>query len=107
LTLAVVDDLLAIIVIAAFYTDSLSVGALALALVCIVAFGALARSPYVHPWLLAPLGLVAWALMHASGVHATIAGVLLGLAVPARALHGEREDRAHRYERAVRPWSTA
>ncbi len=60
LTLAVVDDLLAIIVIAVFYTDSVSVAALGLALLCVVAFGALARSPYVHPWLLAPLGVAAW-----------------------------------------------
>jgi len=107
LTLAVVDDLLAIIVIAVFYTDSVSVAALGLALLCVAAFGALARSPYVHPWLLAPLGVAAWALMHASGVHATIAGVLLGLTVPARPVHGEPDDRAHRYEHAVRPWSTA
>ena len=107
LTLAVVDDLLAIIVIAVFYTGSVSLGALGLALLSVVAFGALARSPYAHPWLLAPLGVAAWVLMHASGVHATIAGVLLGLTVPARAMDGEPDDRAHRYEHAVRPWSTA
>ena len=106
LTLAVVDDLLAIIVIAVAYTDSVSFGALGLALLAVAAFGALARSPYANPVLLAPLALTAWALMHTSGVHATIAGVLLGLAVPARAVHGETADRAHRYERAVRPWST-
>ena len=105
LTLAVVDDLLAIVVIAVFYTDTVSVGALGLALVVIAAFAALARSAHVHPWLLAPLALLAWGLMHASGVHATIAGVLLGLVVPARPVHGEADDRAHRYEQAVRPWS--
>lgn len=105
LTLAVVDDLLAIVVIAVFYTDTVSAGALALALVAVAAFGLLARSPYVHPWLLAPIGLVAWGLMHASGVHATIAGVLLGLTVPARPVNGEADDRAHRYESALRPWS--
>jgi len=105
LTLAVVDDLLAIVVIAVFYTETVSFGALGLAVVAIALFAALARSPYVHPWLLAPLALVAWALMHASGVHATIAGVLLGLVVPARPVHGETDDRAHRYEQAVKPWS--
>ena len=105
LTLAVVDDLLAIVVIAVFYTETVSFGALGLAVVAIALSAALARSPYVHPWLLAPLALVAWALMHASGVHATIAGVLLGLVVPARPVHGETDDRAHRYEQAVKPWS--
>jgi NhaA family Na+:H+ antiporter len=106
LTLAVVDDLLAIVVIAVFYTDTVSIGALGLSLLAIAAFAALARSAHVHPWLLAPVALVAWALMHASGVHATIAGVLLGLAVPARPVHDEPDDRAHRYEQAVRPWSS-
>lgn len=105
LTLAVVDDLLAIIVIAVFYSDGLAVGALGAALVAVALFALLARSPYVHPWLLWPLGVVAWAFMHASGVHATIAGVLLGLTVPARALNGEHGSRVHRYERAIRPWS--
>ncbi|MDM8084509.1 Na+/H+ antiporter NhaA [Cellulomonas cellasea] len=105
LTLAVVDDLLAILVIAVFYTDTVSVGMLALAVVAVAAFAALARSPYAHPWLLAPLAVIAWGFMHASGVHATIAGVLLGLSVPARPVNGELDDRAHRYEQAVRPWS--
>lgn len=105
LTLAAVDDLLAIIVIAVFYTDTVAFGPLALSLVVVALFAATARSPYVHPWLLMPLAFLAWALMHASGVHATIAGVLLGLSVPARPVNGESDDRAHRYEVAVRPWS--
>ncbi|TKR22623.1 Na+/H+ antiporter NhaA [Cellulomonas hominis] len=105
LTLAVVDDLLAITVIAAFYSDGLAWGPLAGALAAVAAFAALARSPYVHPWLLWPIGLVAWGCMHASGVHATIAGVLLGLTVPARPVHGGAGSRAQRYEHAIKPWS--
>lgn len=107
LTLAVVDDLLAIIVIAVFYSDGVALGALAAAFGAVVLFAVLVRSPYVHPWLLWPLGLVAWGFMHASGVHATIAGGLLGLTVPARALNGEPASRVHRYEHAIRPWSAA
>jgi NhaA family Na+:H+ antiporter len=107
LTLAVVDDLLAIVVIAVSYSDGVAIGALAAAFGAVVLFAVLVRSPYVHPWLLWPLGLVAWGFMHASGVHATIAGVLLGLSVPARALHGDPGSRVHRYEHAVRPWSAA
>ncbi|WP_147794965.1 Na+/H+ antiporter NhaA [Cellulomonas sp. Y8] len=105
LTLAVVDDLLAITVIAAFYSDGLAWGPLAGALAAVAVFAALARSPYVHPWLLWPVGLVAWGFMHASGVHATIAGVLLGLAVPARPVNREAGSRAQRYEHAIKPWS--
>lgn len=106
LTLAVVDDLLAIVVIAVFYSEGLQLGALAAAVGAVVVFALLARSAHVHPWLLWPLGLVAWGFMHASGVHATIAGVLLGLTVPARAVHGETTSRTLRYEHAIKPWSS-
>jgi NhaA family Na+:H+ antiporter len=82
LTLAVVDDLLAIIVIAVFYTSELDVLMLALALAPIAAFGALAQRRVRHWWLLVPLAVAAWALVHASGVHATVAGVLLAFTVP-------------------------
>ncbi|MET0434806.1 MAG: Na+/H+ antiporter NhaA [Cellulomonas sp.] len=106
LTLAVVDDLLAIVVIAVFYSDGVAPAPLAAAVGAVVLFALLARSAYVHPWLLWPLGLVAWGFMHASGVHATIAGVLLGLTVPARPVNGEQGSRVQRYEHAARPWSS-
>lgn len=105
LTLAVVDDLLAIIVIAVFYTSSLDFGYLAAALVAIVVFGLVVRSRRPYWWMLVPLFAVAWAFMHASGVHATVAGVLMGFTVAARPAHGEAAPRTHRYERAVKPWS--
>ena len=82
LTLAVVDDLLAITVIALFYTRSLELGWLALALLPITVFGVLVQRRVRTWWLLVPLALVAWALVHASGVHATVAGVLLAFTVP-------------------------
>ncbi|MDO9455562.1 Na+/H+ antiporter NhaA [Nocardioides sp.] len=82
LTLAVVDDLLAITVIAIFYTDSLDLAFLALALVPIAAFGLLVQRRIRTPYLLVPLAVVAWVLMHESGVHATVAGVVLGFTVP-------------------------
>ena len=107
LTLAVVDDLLAIVVIAVFYTASISIGMLAAAIGAVALFAVIARSRYARWWLLIPLALIAWGLMHSSGVHATIAGVLLGLVVPARALFDEKQARTHTFERAVRPVSTA
>ena len=82
LTLAVVDDLLAICIIAVFYTDSLDVAMLLLALLPLAAFGVLVQRRIRHWWLLLPLAFATWALVHASGVHATVAGVLLGFAVP-------------------------
>ncbi|MCW2705348.1 MAG: Na+/H+ antiporter NhaA [Blastococcus sp.] len=82
LTLAVVDDLLAITIIAIFYTSVLSVGFLALSLLPLALFGFLVQRRIRSPWLLLPLAALTWALMHASGVHATVAGVLLAFTVP-------------------------
>ena len=82
LTLAVVDDLLAISVIAIFYTDHLQPLYLLASLVPIGLFALLVQRRVRSPWLLVPLAVVAWALMHESGIHATVAGVLLGFTVP-------------------------
>jgi NhaA family Na+:H+ antiporter len=82
LTLAVVDDLLAIVVIAIFYTDELNVPALLLALLPLAVFGLLVQKRIRSWWLLLPLAVVTWVLMHESGVHATVAGVLLAFTVP-------------------------
>ncbi|MBN0040374.1 Na+/H+ antiporter NhaA [Cellulosimicrobium cellulans] len=105
LTLAVVDDLLAIVVIAVFYTEDLRIGFLSLALVAVALFAVLVRARRTRWWLLVPVAVVAWVLVHESGVHATIAGVLLGFTVPALAMHGETASRTHRFEHALRPFS--
>lgn len=106
LTLAVVDDLLAIVVIAIFYTSEIHWLALAGTLVCVALFWWHVRSRTPRWFVLLPLAVVAWALMHASGVHATIAGVLLGFTVPALAVHGETRPRTDRYENLVKPLSS-
>jgi NhaA family Na+:H+ antiporter len=82
LTLAVVDDLLAIVVIAIFYTDELNVPALLLSLLPLAVFGLLVQRRVRSWWLLLPLAAGTWVLMHESGVHATVAGVLLAFTVP-------------------------
>ncbi|WP_298457449.1 Na+/H+ antiporter NhaA [uncultured Cellulomonas sp.] len=82
LTLAVVDDLLAVTVIAVFYTDEVRVLPLAGAIGVIALFGVAVQKRIRSWWLLIPLAVVAWVLMHESGVHATVAGVLLGFTVP-------------------------
>jgi NhaA family Na+:H+ antiporter len=111
LTLAVVDDLVAIVIIALFYTAHLSVLPLLLALVPLALFTVLVQRRVRSWWLLLPLAFTAWALMHESGVHATVAGVLLGFAVPVlRSRQAGGPDAgpglAEHFERRFRPLST-
>lgn len=105
LTLAVVDDLVGIVIIATIFTSDISFGYLGLSLLCIGGFGILIRRRTTPWWLLLALGVTAWALMHASGIHATIAGVLLGMSVPALAQRGRHESQAERLEHLWRPVS--
>ncbi|GAA1633082.1 Na+/H+ antiporter NhaA [Catellatospora bangladeshensis] len=108
LTLAVVDDLIAIVIIAFVYTETLHPLPLAAALLPLAAFGVLVQRRIRSPWLLVPLAVATWALVHASGVHATVAGVLLAFTVPV--LPRDPEGGAHqglaaRFEHRLRPVS--
>ncbi len=113
LTLAVVDDLVAITIIAVFYTSELQPVPLLLALAPLVAFWWLVQHRITRWWLLFPLATATWTLVHASGVHATVAGVLLALVVPVRpkervsalSSHSGETDIAHRFEHRMRPLS--
>jgi Na+:H+ antiporter, NhaA family len=82
LTLAVVDDLFAITIIAVFYTRALHWLPLLAALVPLGLFALAVQRRVRWWWLLLPLAVATWVLVHASGVHATVAGVLLGFLVP-------------------------
>jgi len=95
LTLAVVDDLLAIIVIALGYSDGISVLWLLASAAVVAVFALAIRRGVTTPLVLIPLGLLAWALLHASGIHATIAGVALGMVVPVA--NGTAERFEHRW----------
>ena len=86
LTLAIVDDLGAIVVIAAFYTSDLSVGWLSVAGALLLALVALRRLRVWSPAVYFGFGVAVWVATYQSGVHATIAGVAMGLLAPARAL---------------------
>ncbi|TJY72522.1 Na+/H+ antiporter NhaA [Arthrobacter sp. CAU 1506] len=118
LTLAVVDDLIAIAIIAFVYTEEIHSSALLLALIPIVIYAFLVQKfraffgkHQIAMWaVLLPIGLVAWALVHASGIHATIAGVVLGFTVPvlrSRASGGPESGPglAEIFEHRVRPVS--
>ncbi len=108
LTLAVVDDLIAITIIAMFYTDHLEPTPLLLAFVPFAAFAIAVQRRVRSWWVLLPLAGACWALVHASGVHATVAGVLLGLAVPvARRSAGPGPGLAEHFEHRFRPLSAS
>jgi Na+:H+ antiporter, NhaA family len=106
LTLAVVDDLLAITIIAIFYTSDLVLLPLALAVIPLAIFGILVQRRVRSWWLLLPLAAAAWVLVHESGVHATVAGVLLGFLVPViRRREGPGPGLAEHFEHRWRPLS--
>ena len=117
LTLAIVDDLIAITIIAIFYTSDLRLGFLALALVPLAAFWWLTnrreawfKKHYWTAWaLLLPLAVITWVLFLNSGVHATIAGVVLAFLVPTRGIseYGKQHSLSHTLEHRLRPFSSA
>ena len=108
LTLAVVDDLIAIGIIAFFYSTGLQPLMLLAALVPLALFTFLVQKRIRSWYLLIPLALAMWGFVHASGIHATVAGVLLGFAVPvlASGKKGEpAEGMAEHFEHRLRPFS--
>ncbi|PQZ91110.1 Na+/H+ antiporter NhaA [Arthrobacter sp. MYb227] len=115
LTLAVVDDLIAIVIIAFVFTDDLRPPYLLMALAPIALYTFLTHkwpkffaSKRWAPWLiLLPLGIMTWALVFGSGIHATIAGVVLGFCVPVlRRDEPEKPGLAEKFEHRFRPLSS-
>jgi NhaA family Na+:H+ antiporter len=105
LTLAVVDDLVVIAIIAIFFTESVHWGWLAAAAAAVTAYAVLLRGSFRSPVLLVPLAIAAWWCTHESGIHATIAGVALGLLTPVRPEGGEEHGLAERLEHLLQPLS--
>ncbi|MFD8324964.1 Na+/H+ antiporter NhaA [Streptomyces lydicus] len=105
LTLAVVDDLFAILIIAIFFTSKISFLPLGLAVAGLALFYFLLRKGVRGWYVYVPLALVIWGLMENSGVHATIAGVAMGLMLRCHRREGEDRSPGERIEHLVRPLS--
>jgi NhaA family Na+:H+ antiporter len=103
LAVAIIDDLGAIIIIAVFYTSDLSTNALTLSMlgfalaVTLNRMGVQRTAPYLI------VGIFMWACVLKSGVHATLAGVLIALAIPLKRKDGDKAL-LHRLEHALHPW---
>ena len=107
LTLAVVDDFVVIVIIAVFYTEDIHLLPLAGAAVALAAYAACQRFRVRTAFVYLPLAVLAWWLVHESGVHATIAGVALGMLTRVRPDPGEESSPAERVEHRVAPISSS
>jgi len=106
LSLAIIDDLGAIMVVALVYSKGISWIALAIVAAALLGVHGLVRARVSSLWAHAPLAFIAWLAFHESGVHATLSGVLLGLLAPAHPFPGAGkgdESLLHRVEEGLHP----
>ena len=103
MTLAIIDDLGAIIVIAVFYSSELSGVSLLLAAACLIVLIAMNRMGVIKvaPYMI--VGLILWVCVLKSGVHATLAGVTLAFCIPLRTKNSETSPLMS-IEHALHPW---
>ncbi|MCK9817859.1 MAG: Na+/H+ antiporter NhaA [Candidatus Pseudomonas colombiensis] len=103
MTLAIIDDLGAIVIIAIFYSGALSTLSLMLAAACLAALVAMNRLGVVKlgPYMI--IGLILWVCVLKSGVHATLAGVTLAFCIPLRTKNAEPSP-LRSLEHALHPW---
>lgn len=105
LTLAVVDDLIVIMIIALFFASGFDLVSLLIAFACFAAWGILQHLRVTSLLIYVPLAIGAWWFTHESGVHATIAGVVLGLLTRVRTDEDEDYSPASWLEHVLVPWS--
>jgi NhaA family Na+:H+ antiporter len=105
LSMAVIDDVGAIALIAVLFTHDLNLLWLAAGAALCAGYGWAQHRRRNPAWLLVPVAVAAWVCVHASGVHATVAGIALGLLTPARPGLGETEAPGRRLERRLHPLS--
>jgi Na+:H+ antiporter, NhaA family len=102
--IAIIDDLAAIIIIALFYTDNLSILSLGVGAIAIAGLAILNRRGVTSltPYIL--IGIVLWACVLKSGVHATLAGVVIAMFIPLRAKNKLGGSPARSLEHGLHPW---
>ncbi|CCH27637.1 Na+/H+ antiporter NhaA [Actinosynnema sp. NPDC047251] len=105
LSLAVVDDLGAILLIAVLFTAKFNLLAALAAVALMALYAYLQRKRVTTPWLYVPIAVGTWIAVHAAGIHATIAGVALALLTRVRKDHYEQHAPALRLEHRLQPWS--
>lgn len=103
LTLAIVDDVIAILIIATFFTEKISLIPLLGSLLFLALYGVTQRIGMSRWFVALPLAIGAWGTLHASGIHATVAGVAVGLLTSNKSRRGRSAE--ERYDDALRPLS--
>lgn len=106
-TLAVVDDLIAVIIIAAFYTDHLQFAYMGVAVLLIIALVILNKKDVIHPLPYIVLGLGLWYCVFQSGLHATLSGVILAMTIPYKTIRdGVVKYPLNAWNKALANWIT-
>lgn len=104
LSVAIFDDLGAIVIIAVFYTAQLSMIALSVAALALIGLALLNRTGVVRPAAYVVLGVILWVAVLKSGVHATLAGVALAAFIPLRPRSDGEPSPLHQLEHSLHPW---
>ena len=104
MALAIFDDLGAIVIIALFYTSDLSVASLVIATVAIVILACLNRLNVTRISAYAVVGVILWVAVLKSGVHATLAGVIVGFAIPLQDKNNSGRSPLRDMEHGLHPW---
>jgi NhaA family Na+:H+ antiporter len=106
LAVAIIDDLMAVVVIALFYTASISVPALLLSFALLALLAVMNRLNVRSPAAFILVGILMWAAVLKSGVHATLAGVALGMMIPLRDGGKPGHSMLEGLEHGLKPWVT-
>lgn len=106
LTLAIIDDIIAVTIIALFYTNSLNPFMLCIGTIWILLMIILTRRKMMRMSLFVAMSMIFWLIVNVSGVHVTIAGAIIGLIAPLSLMEQQRRSIADRLESATIPLST-